>query len=70
MARYDVEVSCLAQKEYCKANDVPNFAPSDGICWSCDINIYKLNGNSGISVEKAGSEHITGCPHCKRTFLD
>lgn len=25
---------------------------------------------SGISVEKAGSELVTGCPHCSRSYCD
>lgn len=25
---------------------------------------------TGISVEKAGSELVTGCPHCNRSYCD
>ncbi|URZ06442.1 hypothetical protein CLROS_017750 [Clostridium felsineum] len=25
---------------------------------------------TGITVEKAGEEFITGCPHCSRTYCD
>lgn len=60
-----------AQKDYCKYNSLPNFAPSDGICFSCNFNIYQDQPQSkGINIMKAKSEHITGCPHCLRTFLD
>ncbi|MEB8637800.1 hypothetical protein P4H32_29395 [Bacillus cereus] len=61
MPKYDIEASRQAQENY--------FA-SDGKCFSYRKNSYQLIGNTGISVEKAGSEHITSCPHCHRTFLD
>lgn len=70
MGKYDIKASNRAQEEYCLIQSLPHFAPSSGVCWSCKKNIYTLNGNSGISVEMAGQDHITGCPHCRRTFLD
>jgi len=51
-----------AQKKY--AGDW-NFAPDDGICWGCHKQIYER-----ISIEKASSELITGCPWCNKTYVD
>ena len=56
-----------AQRDYCDKHDVPHFAPFDGICYSCGANIYS---ERGISVEEAGSRLITGCPFCRRTYVD
>lgn len=68
---YDVEQASLAQKAYCKENGYPLFVHLQGLCWSCNKNIY-LNEEytKGYSVELAGSELLTGCPHCKRSYLD
>lgn len=61
------------------------FAPSSGICYNCrkqiyaDVEVSRRNWNNGqiekvvshgISVERAGSELTTGCPHCHRSFVD
>ncbi len=73
---YDIPKSIEAQKKYCEDNKAPHFAPQNGRCWSCGNNIYapKERQNcgtpSGITVEKAGSELVTGCPHCYRTYCD
>lgn len=45
------------QKSYCDRNGVPMFAPMDGICWSCNM-----------EIPDNGDEHITGCPHCHRSY--
>lgn len=62
------------QREYCKEHSLPHFAPYDGICFSCRQNIYRPIEHkgyvTGISVERAGKELITGCPHCNRTYCD
>lgn len=63
-----------AQTKYCADNNCPHFAP-EGKCWKCNNNIYESldrgNGYStGIDVERAGTELITGCPHCNRTYCD
>ena len=62
------------QREYCKEHSLPHFAPDDGICFSCGQNIYRPIEHkgyvTGISVERAGKELITGCPHCNRTYCD
>lgn len=73
-----------AQYNYCKEKGYTNFAPATGICWSCRIDIYseieqedfgfmsqeKVKFKTGISVKEAGEHHITGCPHCHRSFCD
>jgi len=52
------------QKKFCKLNGLPNFA-GNGICFSCGKNVFEK-----ITIEEAGKELITGCPHCKRSFCD
>ncbi len=79
--RYDISEAIKAQKMYCEQKRLPHFAPYDGRCWNCRQNIYspgkhvwagRYDGREteGISVEKAGSELITGCPHCHRSYCD
>ena len=64
-----------AQKKYCKEKGYPHFAPV-GRCYRCNKNIYEMQKNvytgheTGISVERAKSELITGCPHCNWSFCD
>lgn len=65
--------SCIdAQKKYCIEKKVPHFAPDNGICWSCNQNIYLpgKDGYAGVPLEKASTQHITGCTHCHRTYCD
>ena len=47
------------QKKYCKDNSLTFFMQENGICWSCKRHI-----------EDTDKEHITGCPHCSRSFCD
>lgn len=83
MSEFDVLKSREAQEKYCKENGLPHFAPGSGRCWNCNLNIfeprkvihaqgteYEREFTTGITVEKAGSELITGCPHCNRTYCD
>lgn len=65
--RYNVEEAIAAQEKYCKEHGDPLFAPSDGRCYKCWQQIY---GPNGWSVEKAGSCLITGCPYCRRSYVD
>lgn len=83
---YDIEKAAKAQSKYCKERGIPYYAPKGGgTCWQCRKNIYapikyevrnqlgELTGGtkiSGIDVEKAGSQLITGCPHCGHSFVD
>lgn len=86
MSEFNVNESRTAQEKYCKENSLPHFAPSSGRCWNCNKNIYEPNEKertlfwekgkptekytTGITVEKAANELITGCPHCNRTYCD
>lgn len=73
---FNVSESMAAQKRYCEEESYPHFAPEDGICWKCNQRIYAEgknrmgNPSKGISVEKAGSVLITGCPHCNWSYCD
>lgn len=77
---FNVSLAVKAQKDYWKSNGLPNFAPRNGVCWNCNKNIYEQHEKryggdvkgfvTGISVEKAGSELVTGCPHCNRSYCD
>lgn len=61
----DIEKKIQAQKDLCEKEHLPHFAPSNGVCWSCHNQIY-----TEISLEKASTELITGCPICNRTYCD
>ena len=73
---FDPEKAHNAQAAYCREKMYPHFAPSNGKCWKCRQNIYlpvkNRNGyqSLGISVERAGRELITGCPHCNWSFCE
>jgi len=47
------------QREYCRKNGLPFFAPYNAICWSC-----------GRIIPDTDSYHITGCPYCHRSFCE
>lgn len=52
------------QERFCKINNIPLFAPKNGICFSCGKQIYnKLN------LYECGN-HITGCPYCCYSFVE
>lgn len=71
---FNKDKAIAAQKEYCNAKGYPHFAPHNGICFRCHKQIYEQIDHdgykTGISVERAGKELITGCPHCNRTYCD
>lgn len=73
---FDPAAATLTQATYCRNHGYPHFAPASGRCWKCNQNIYaegkQRNGNrsNGISVERAGRELITGCPHCCWSFCE
>ncbi len=54
-----------AQRKYAAEIGAPYFAPTRGICWKCHRQIYER-----ISLEKASTELITGCPWCCRSYCD
>ena len=67
--------AAMAQEHYCEEREGPMFAPHNGICPRCGRNIYlPTNGSKGavhgITVEKAGNQLITGCPHCNYSFVE
>jgi hypothetical protein len=55
-----------AQSDYCVKEQLPHFAPPNGICWNCKRQIY--DKESGFKLERAQSELITGCSHCHRSY--
>lgn len=71
---YNRELAAAAQAAFTKEKGYPHFAPNDGECWSCHNNIYDPFDNgryiAGISVEQAGSELVTGCPHCCKSYCN
>lgn len=71
---FNVGQACKAQSDLCKEKNYPHFAPTSGVCYACKRNIYQEIDHgtykTGIWVEKASSELITGCLHCNRTYCD
>lgn len=72
---YDPKAAAAAQATYCETEEIPMFAPADGVCYRCGRNIFlPTNGSHGavygITVEEAGSTLITGCPHCNYSFVE
>lgn len=70
-SREEIKENIKAQEELCNRIDYPNFAPTDGFCWNCNRNIYQnyeINGHNSNGYN--GDIHITGCPHCNRSYCD
>jgi len=61
----NIEAKIKAQADYVAKNGLPHFAPHSGKCYRCNRQIYER-----ISLEKAGTELITGCPHCSYSYCD
>ncbi|MBE8712560.1 hypothetical protein C4F49_02545 [Sphingobacterium sp. KB22] len=74
MKNFDIPLSIKSQKEFCDKTNSPHFAPLDGKCYACKSQIYeeKKQGSffTGVSVDKASTQLITGCPHCYRSYCD
>jgi hypothetical protein len=71
---YDVQQSIANQKKRIEEGKCPDFAPSNGICYSCRRQIYspitQPSGRvTGVDVESA-KYLVTGCPHCNRSYCD
>lgn len=64
MLNKEINEKINAQKEYLRENKIPQFAPPDGICYWCHQQIYEK-----ITLEKASSKSITGCPFCLYSFV-
>mgnify|MGYP001074257811 FL=1 len=79
MEHFNAIEANMAQMKYCKKNNLPHFAPEQ-YCWKCNQDIYGEKGKTvrsmshkwinGISVEKAESTFITGCPFCSWSYCD
>lgn len=71
---YNHDLAVKAQKELADKNNHPHFAPKSGYCYNCGKSIYiaieKGSYKSGITLERAKTELVTGCPHCHRSFCD
>lgn len=74
---FDISAAAKAQRKYCEENNAPHFAPAGGHCWRCGRNIYSpisYGSNNeytaGITVDRAGKELVTGCPHCNYSFCE
>lgn len=72
---FDIPASIAAQKEYQKVKGYPDLAPRDGVCFKCHSNIYaprkRPDGSvSGVSLEKASTQLVTGCPHCHFSYCE
>jgi len=61
----EIEEKIQAQRRFQIERGLPDFAPSFGICWRCHRQIYER-----ISLEKASTELITGCPFCCWSYCD
>lgn len=74
MEKYNIQEAAKAQKEYQEKTNSPDFAPRNGVCWRCKQNIYKEidkgSYKTGITVERAKTSLVTGCPHCNRSYCD
>jgi len=49
------------QIELCKQQGIPLFAQKDGVCFNCREQIY---------MRLDGSELITSCPFCNKSYCD
>ena len=73
---FDTARAIKAQAEFTGAKGYPHFAPRNGKCYHCRRDIYApithddTSYVSGITVERAGTELITGCPHCCWSYCD
>ena len=74
---FDWEKADKAQDDYCDRENLPRFAPRQ-FCYKCHQDIWAKEGKtipggrviSGISIEEAGDNLITGCPFCSATYCD
>jgi hypothetical protein len=61
MQTYSIDVAIKAQATLCSERQLPHFAPSNGVCWSCRRQIYEVLD---------GTFYVTGCPFCHRSYCD
>lgn len=62
----EIKEAIARQHKLCVTENLPNFAPNDGLCFDCRKNIYQDYTRSGW----LGYTHITGCPHCNYSFCE
>lgn len=65
---FDTVSAAKAQAAYCRREELPMFAPSNGLCPRCGMDIFM--GPDGIDVDEAGKRFISSCPICNGTFVD
>ena len=56
-----IAAATRAQGQLCSDRKLPQFAPRDGVCWSCYRQIYDVLD---------GTSYVTGCPFCYRSYCD
>ena len=61
----EVEIKIASQKVYCESKGCWGYSPTDGVCGFCGRQIYER-----ITLERAESEMVTGCPFCNRSFVE
>lgn len=60
-----------AQRKFCEEKKYPMFMPSNGSCWWCGKDVTaRRNQSEEEAFKTASTTHITGCPHCHRSFCD
>ena len=57
------QAKVFAQRIFCEGHGVLEVAPLNGYCPMCRNDVY-----SKMTVEEAGSHHVTFCPHCHHSF--
>ena len=57
------QAKVFAQRVFCEGHGVLEVAPLNGYCPMCRNDVY-----SKMTVEEAGSHHVTFCPHCHHSF--
>jgi hypothetical protein len=71
---FDVQAAIAGQKKLQQEKGYPDFAPSNGLCYRCKAQIYEEKQHdgykTGVSVERASGELITGCPHCNYSYCE
>lgn len=60
-----IEYKIKLQQKFTEKNGLPFFAPEDGVCFTCQRNIFQY-----MKEEEAGGRHITGCPYCHASFTE
>ncbi len=65
---YDIDKAKEEQFSLCEKAQLPQFAPANGVCYTCHRNIY--SSPCGYSVEEAATKYITRCPCCSGSFVD